>query len=104
MACDPEDKQQCLELIYKELSELIATPLTGSQLAQALRQLRGQMAIGAENNENNVLAMAKQMLYFNQAYTWQQSFAQLQTVTPNILQQVAQEIFCPERLFILSYE
>lgn len=104
MACDPEDKQQCLELIYKELSELIATPLTGNQLAQALRQLRGQMAIGAENNENNVLAMAKQMLYFNQAYTWQQSFAQLQTVTPNILQQVAQEIFCPERLFILSYE
>ena len=104
LACDPEDKQQCLDLVFKELDELITAPLSHSQLAQSLRQLRGQMAIGAENNENNVLAMAKQMLYFNQAYTWQQSFAHLQTITPDILQTVAQEIFCPDRLFILSYE
>lgn len=104
LACDPEDKQQCLELVYKELNKLIATPLTSAQLAQSLRQLQGQMAISAENNENNVLAMAKQMLYFNQAYTWQHSFAQLQSVTPDVLQAVAKEIFLPDRLFILSYE
>ncbi len=104
LACDPEDKQQCIDLVYKELRQLIDTPLTASQLARVLRQLKGQMAVSAENNENNVLAMAKQTLYFNQAHTWQQSFAQLQSVTPDVLQTVAQEIFRPEQLFVLSYE
>lgn len=104
LACDPEDKQQCMDLVYKELERLTTTPLTSVQLTRALRQLKGQMAISAENSENSVLTMAKQTLYFNQAYSWQHSFAQLQSVTPEILQSVAQEIFNPDRLFILSYE
>lgn len=104
LACDPEDREQCTSLVHKELRQLMDTQLSGSQLARALKQLKGQMAIGAENSENSVLAMAKQTLRFGQAHTWQQSFAQLQSVTPCILQSVAQEIFNPENLFVLSYD
>ena len=104
LACDPEDKQQCVDLVYKELGKLSDTPLTNSILARALRQLKGQMAVSAENSENGVLSMAKQMLYFNRAYSWKDSFARIQSVTPEILQSVAQEVFNPDRLSILYYE
>jgi len=79
-------------------------PPFNSQLECSLRQLRGQMAISAENNENNVLGMAKQMLYFNKSYGWQESFARLEVVTADILQQVAKEVFDPDNLYMLSYE
>jgi len=104
LACDHEDKQQCIDLICKELWQLVKTPLSNSQLECSLRQLRGQMAISAENNENNVLGMAKQMLYFNKSYGWQESFARLEVVTADILQQVAKEVFDPDNLYMLSYE
>ena len=82
LACEPQHKDQCLELCHKELKQLRDTALTSSQLQRALRQLEGQMAISAENQENNALAMAKQMLYHHHAPTWQDTFARIQTLTP----------------------
>ena len=67
LACEPQHKEQCLELCHKELKQLRDTTLTSAQLQRALRQLEGQMAISAENQENNALAMAKQMLYHHHA-------------------------------------
>ena len=93
LACEPQHKDQCLELCHKELKQLRDVTLTSSQLQRALRQLEGQMAISAENQENNALAMAKQMLYYHHAPAWQETFARLQTITPTQLQDVANEVF-----------
>ncbi|MBR2285723.1 MAG: insulinase family protein [Paludibacteraceae bacterium] len=62
-ACDPEDFEQSKGLVCKELDKLCNTPLTESTLRHALAQLRGQLAISAQNQENSALAMAKSMLY-----------------------------------------
>lgn len=104
LACDPEDKNRCLDLVYNELQQLVSEPLTHQQLAQAMRQLRGQMAISAENTENNALAMAKQMLYFGQAYSWQQTYERMLTITPEDIQFAAQQVLDTTQLFLLSYE
>ena len=104
LACEPQHKDQCLELCYKELKQLRDTTLTSSQLQRALRQLEGQMAISAENQENNALAMAKQMLYHHHAPAWQDTFARIQTITPTQLQDVANEVFAPEKIYTLLYD
>ena len=104
LACEPQHKDQCLELCHKELKQLRDTRLTSAQLQRALRQLEGQMAISAENQENNALAMAKQMLYHHHAPAWQDTFARIQTITPTQLQDVANEVFAPEKIYTLLYD
>ena len=104
LACEPQHKEQCLELCHKELKQLRDTTLTSAQLQRALRQLEGQMAISAENQENNALAMAKQMLYHHHAPAWQETFAKVQQITPTQLQDVANEVFSPEKIYTLLYD
>ena len=104
LACEPQHKEQCLELCHKELKQLRDTTLTSAQLQRALRQLEGQMAISAENQENNALAMAKQMLYHHHAPAWQETFAKVQKITPEQLQDVANEVFAPEKTYTLLYD
>ena len=104
LACEPQHKDQCLELCHKELKQLRDATLTSSQLQRALRQLEGQMAISAENQENNALAMAKQMLYYHHAPAWQETFAKVQQITPEQLQEVANEVFDAEKIATLQYD
>ena len=104
LACEPQHKDQCLELCHKELKQLRETRLTATQLQRALRQLEGQLAISAENQENNALAMAKQMLYHHRAPQWQETFAKVQKITSEQLQEVANEVFAPEKIYTLLYD
>ena len=103
-ACEPEQLEQCLSVVRKELNRLITTPLTPRELRAALRQLRGQMAISAQNAENNALSMAKSVLYRGFAPTWQQTFEQIACITPDELQTVASEVLNPDNLVVLKYE
>lgn len=104
LACEPQHKDACLELCHKELKQLRDTTLTSAQLLRALRQLEGQMAISAENQENNALAMAKQMLYHHHAPAWRETFAKVQQITPTQLQDVANEVFDAEKIYTLLYD
>ena len=104
LACEPQHKEQCLELCHKELQMLRDVRLSSSQLQRALRQLEGQMAISAENQENNALAMAKQMLYHHHAPAWQETFAKVKEITAEQLQDVANEVFAPEKIYTLLYD
>lgn len=104
LACEPQHKEQCLELCHKELKQLRDTRLTSAQLQRALRQLEGQMAISAENQENNALAMAKQMLYHHHAPAWQEVFAKVKEITSIQLQEIANEVFAPEKIYTLLYD
>ena len=93
-----------MAVIRTELQKLVTTPLTQRELRAALRQLRGQMAISAQNAENNALSMAKSMLYRGYAPTWQETFEQITQITSEQLQEVAREILAPENLVVLKYE
>ena len=104
LACEPQHKDHCLELCHKELKQLRDTTLTSAQLLRALRQLEGQMAISAENQENNALAMAKQMLYHHHAPAWRETFAKVQQITPTQLQDLANEVFAPDKIYTLLYD
>ena len=103
-ACDPEDYAQSLALVKKELDKLRETPLTPSALRHALIQLRGQMAISAQNQENEALAMAKSMLYHGSAPDWQQTFEKIANTTPQELFDIANDLFLAQNRYILTYK
>ena len=103
-ACDPEDYSLSFSLVRKELDKLMETPLSRSALQHALVQLRGQLAISAQNQENSALALAKSVLYRGYAPEWQETMRQIERTTELQLQEVAQELFEAQKTFILTYE
>lgn len=104
LACEPQHKDECIDLCMKELKHLRDTPLTTLQFHRALQQLQGQMAISAENQENNALSMGKQMLYYHHAPIWQETFHQISQITPIMLQEAAVEEYNDSELAILQYD
>ena len=102
-ASEPQNAEQCEELVRKELKRMCEEPLSDRAFARAIRQLHGQMAVAAQNQENYALRIAKLMLYLNQAPGWENTFKAISNLTPDILQQTAREIYQQE-LFVLRYE
>ena len=103
-ACDPEDYTQSLDLVRRELDKLRNTPLSGSGLRTALQQLRGQLAISAQNQETSALAMAKSMLYHGHAPRWEETFKKIEQTTILQVLNVANDMFDEQNTYILTYE
>ena len=103
-ACDPEDYNLSLDLVLRELSKLRESPMSEAAVKHALEQLRGQLAISAQNQENSALAMAKSVLYHNEAPEWQQIFAKIEKTSPQKLFEVANDILCTQNHYILTYK
>ena len=103
-ACDPQDFDYTMQLIRHELDKLMTTPLSDSALRHALVQLRGQLAISAQNQENSALAMAKSMLYHSYAPNWQETMEKIEKTDAMQLSDIANDIFNPKNTYILKYE
>lgn len=102
-ACDPADREKCLELVSNQLDQLMKKPLSEALLKRAKCQLRGLLAIAAGNRENNALAMAKSMLYRGVSPLWEETMAKIDTFSSEEINAVAREIFAPDNRFCLQY-
>lgn len=104
LACEPHNKELCLQLCLQQLKQLCDNTLSTSRFQRAVKQLQGQLAIAAENQENNALSMAKQMLYLHHTTTWQETFHKIQQLTPILLQETAKEVYNESKISILQYD
>ena len=103
-ACDPEDYEQSLGLVRHELDKLMETPMSDAALHRAMIQLRGQLAISAQNQENAALAMAKSVLYRGEAPSWEETMVKIEQTTPAQILHVAQELLSTNCTYILTYK
>ncbi len=103
-ACDPEDYNYSLELVRHELDKMRETPMSEASLRKAIEQLRGQLAISAQNQENSALAMAKSMLYRGNAPSWQETIQKIAKTSSQQISEIANELFLAENRYILTYE
>jgi len=101
--CDSQDLNRCIRLVHKELKRMRDVKLTSSQLAAARKQLMGQIGVASDNNENNALGMGKTFLHYNKYETPEEVFARIERLTPEILLDVANEMFAEEYLSMLVY-
>lgn len=91
--CDPEDVDKCCRIVRHELDKLMERPLSQSQFQAALKQIKGQIGVACDNFENYILDTAKSFLHYNKFEGVEDTFVHLDQLTPELLQQVAQEIF-----------
>ncbi|MCD8292551.1 MAG: insulinase family protein [Prevotellaceae bacterium] len=101
--CDEADLERCVELVHKELRLLRENRMSASMLAAAKKQLIGQIGVAADNNENNVLNMAKSFLHYNMHESPEAVYRRIDALTPESLLEVANELFVPENLSTLIY-
>ena len=102
--CDPHDVKKCLRLIRCELDKVMQKPLSATQLRNAKRQLKGQIAIACDNHEQFALDFGKSFLH----YGWEKDITHLydsiDKVTAEDIQKVANELFATENLTTLIFQ
>ena len=102
--CDYEDVDKCCRLVRKELDRLMSAPLSKAQFLAAMKQIKGQIGVACDNSENYILDTAKAFLHYNRFEGIEDTFQHLDKLTPEFLQQVAQDIFNPEKLTTLIFK
>ena len=99
--CDPKDVNACIRLVRKELQRLCEQPLSAVQLKAVQKQTIGQIAVASDNFENLALDMGKTFLHYNKYESQDAMFQRIAALTPEPLQQIAQEMFADEALTTL---
>ena len=102
--CDPKDVGRCRQLIRRELNTMMQKPLSRSRLAAAKRQLKGQIAIACDTREQFALDFGKSFLHYGWERDIDRLFRNIDEVTAEEIQKVAQELFAPEQLTTLIYQ
>ena len=100
--CDHHDVKRCLRLVHRELDRMMQHPLSERQLAAAKRQLKGQLTIACDNREQFTLDFAKHFLHYGQERDITHLLERIEAITATQLQDVAQALFAPERLKLLT--
>lgn len=90
-----------MRLVRRELDRMMETPLSDKQLRAAKKQIKGQIGVACDSRESFAIDFAKSFLH----YGWEKDVARLYSnidaVTPQMIQQVAQETFAPELMTTL---
>lgn len=92
-----------LKLIRQEMNTLVEQHLTPRSLALAKKQLIGQIALAQENRASLMLSLGKSLLHFDRVDTFAEMEEDLMSITEADLQELASEVFAPERLSTLAY-
>lgn len=101
--CDPKDIEKCLKLVRRELDKMMQKPLSARQLAIAKKQIKGQIGIACDNRESYALDFGKSFLHYGWEKDIQALFRNIDELTAQQIQDVAQEVFDPERITTLIY-
>ncbi len=104
LGSDPKNKDRCLSLIAKELQLLkdkIISPLSFSKYK---KQLIGQVTIASQNKENLALSIGKSFLHFNRIESMLETKQKVHELSPEKLQQIANEILDHNKLSSLIYQ
>jgi predicted Zn-dependent peptidase len=103
-SCDPDNFQKSMQLTREVISKLRNRPISDRSLANAKRQLIGQLAISHENNEHLMLTTGKSYLVFNRVDSLDDIKKELEKITAIQLRETANEILHSGNLNTLIFE
>lgn len=101
--CDQHDVNRCIRLVKSELHKLAKAPLSTKAIAMAKRQIKGQIALSADNSENYAISMAKQFLHKGTLKSIPRLYENVDAVTPEQLHRLANEALSDSQLFTLVF-
>ena len=101
--CDEHDVKRCLRLVRKELDKFMQKPLSEAQLKAAKKQIKGQVGVACDNRENFALDFGKSFLHYGWEKNVDRLYEQVDEITAEQIQAVAQELFDKDRLPTLIF-
>lgn len=101
--CDEHDVKRCLRLVLKELDKFMQKPLSEAQLKAAKKQIKGQVGVACDNRENFALDFGKSFLHYGWEKNVDRLYEQVDEITAEQIQAVAQELFDKDRLTTLIF-
>lgn len=101
--CDEHDVKRCLRLVRKELDKFMQKPLSEAQLKAAKKQIKGQVGVACDNRENFALDFGKSFLHYGWEKNVDRLYEQVDEITTEQIQAVAQELFDKDRLTTLIF-
>ena len=102
--CDEHDMKRCLRLVRKELDKFMEKPLSDAQLHAAKKQIKGQIGVACDNRENFALDFGKSFLHYGWEKNVDRLYEQVDAITAQQMQAVAQELFDEHRLTTLIFK
>ncbi|HYG19783.1 MAG TPA: pitrilysin family protein [Ohtaekwangia sp.] len=99
---EPKQLDKCVKLVRKELDKLCDKPLSARQLSSAKEQIKGQLAMGEENNLSLMLMMGRSVLLYNRVPMLEEIFDIINETDARRLQRVAEDIFDEKKLTYLT--
>lgn len=103
LGADPKQMDKAMDLARAELLKLCTDQLGTLQMQRAKQQICGQMIIANESSLSEMLSLGKSVLIRDQVYTLEEAIADIEKLDARTLRDIANDIFCPDRISTLIY-
>jgi len=97
MGTDASRVARVQKLIFRELEKTADKPVSTRALNQAKNQMKGSIMLGLESMSNRMVWMGRQELVFGRYFTLDEVLAEVDAVSVDDVQTIAQVLFQPER-------
>lgn len=98
VATHPDKTVETVNLVYREMENLMATPLTFDELKDAKEYTRGNILLGAESVENQMVRLAQNEIHFNRHIPLSETLDMFEKVTQQDIQELANSLFRKNRM------
>jgi len=103
MGTEFEYLDKTIHLVEKELKKLREKKLGTVQLHTSKQQIKGQIAISNDNNINELLAIGKSIISYDNVEDLNSIYQRIETISSEDLLEVANHIFDPKQMSKLIY-
>lgn len=103
LGTDASSLEKSIGLVHHELDKLRKGQLGTMQLHTGKRQLSGQIAIGMESQQNDMLSMGKSVLLYNKVEGLKEICQKINEVSAADIMEAANLVFAPESLSMLTF-
>jgi predicted Zn-dependent peptidase len=93
-----EKAREVVQLTVTELGRLITEAVPQPELTRAKDQLRSNIVMGLESSGSRMANLARQQMYYGRFFGVDEIIADIDRVTAEEIQTLAQELFQPEKL------
>lgn len=103
IGCDSSMVDKCIEVAHREIDKVKKNRLGTMQLHYAIKQFLGQLAISNEAKLNEMIAMGRSALFYDEVETLEESVAIFEKITSEQILEVANEILDIEQFSTLIF-
>ncbi|MDG1332599.1 MAG: pitrilysin family protein [Crocinitomicaceae bacterium] len=104
LGTDKKYLKKAIKLIHEELDKLIHDQLTSSEISEAKEQLKGHLALSLDTNLELMFSLGKSVLIFGKVDTMQEIYKELDKISVDDVQKVAQTYFDSDKLSELVFD